>query len=475
MTDVVALPDEMDIMINAWTGADSPHAEAEAMRAARWATRRSANPSEFGKLAPAVIDRRNWMSEDVGWGIILFDDEQVPVDQRHTAAGAPDCIQQLVAARGNAPVFRFDPRAPAGFLFRYAPDGTRSAPIMDASARRGSRPGELPWYLLIVAGPDRVPWWVQYHLNLVAYTGRLALEGGALENYVSALMQGWPESTAQRTKPVVWSTDLGFKDITWLMSQVVADQVASAYNGDSEIAPGALRRIMKDDATGANLVAALADSHPALVVTTSHGKTGPLDAPGQMLEELGMLVDQTGDAIAPGDVLGNWSPDGAIWYAHACCSAGSDHESRFVDLVPEGSNVQLVLKAVAALNDHVAPFPTALLGASKPLKAFIGHVEPTFDWTLRHPATRQVLTDGIVRALYNELFQANPVPVGMAMDAVYRSVAGQQNLANQLRNEANDVTKREAARKEMIRAQLLAHDRQSMVILGDPTVAMRPP
>ncbi len=469
------MANDMDITINAWTGNEAPTAEAEALRAAKWAVRRSSNPSKFGKLAPAVIDRRDWMNEDVGWGIVLFDDDEVPVDQRHTAAGAPDCIQQLVAARANAPVFRFDPRAPAGFLFRYNEDGTRSAPIMDAGAKRGRRPGELPWYMLIVGGPLMIPWWVQYHLNLVAYTGRLALEGEALENYVSALMCDWPESKAQRQQPVVWSTDLGQKDITWLMSQVVADQVAAAYEGDAEIAPGALRRIKKDDATGANLVAALADANPALVITTSHGKTGPLDSPGQMLETLGMLVDQSGDVLAPNDLLGSWSPDGGIWYAHACCSAGSDRASRFVDLVPDGSSVQDVLKAVAALKDNVAPFPQALLGASKPLKAFIGHVEPTFDWTLRHPATRQVLTGGIVSALYNELFQAKPVPVGMAMDAVYRAVAGQQNIANQLRNEANDVTKRENARKEMIRAQLLAHDRQSMVILGDPTVTLPPP
>ena len=470
MTDETG--DGLDISMNAWTGSEVPGDTADPLRAAKWATRRSSNPSKFGKLAPAVVDRRDWMNEDVGWGIVLFDDDDVPVDQRHTAAGAPDCIQQLVAARGNAPVFRFDPRAPAGFLFRYAPDGTRSAPIMDAAAKRGSRPGEFPWYMLIVASPEMVPWWVQYHLNLVAYTGRLSLEGEALENYVSALMHDWPGAAAQRTQPVVWSTDLGFKDITWLMAQVVADQVAAAYSSDSEIAPGALRRLTKDDATGANLIAALAESKPALVVTTSHGKTGPLNVPAVMLEQLGMLVDQRSAVVAPADVLREWAPDGGIWYAHACCSAGSDRASRFVDLVPEGSSVQLVLKGVAALKDNVAPFPTALLGASKPLKAFIGHVEPTFDWTLRHPATKQVLSSGILTALYNELFQANPVPVGMAMDAVYRAVAGQQNIANQLRNEANDITKREAARKEMIRAQLLAHDRQSMVILGDPTVTL---
>ena len=128
--------------------------------------------------------------------------------------------------------------------------------------------------------------------------------------------------------------------------------------------------------------------------------------------------------------------------------------------------------ACALLLRSLSLLPTALLGASKPLKAFIGHVEPTFDWTLRDTRNKQVLTSGIVSALYSELFLANPVPVGLAFKSVFSTVAGQQNIANLKRAEAVDLAKREAATKEMVRAQLLAHDRQNIVILGDPTVAL---
>ena len=468
MNEDTSIPEE--VQINAWTGTEAP--VSGLAKPSAWASRASRKGSAGGKLAPAEIDLRQWQNEDVGWGIILPDDETIPANLRHTAAGAPDCIQQLVTQRGDAPVFRFNAAAPTGFLFRYDKAGNRTAPLMDAGAKRGRRTGDLPWYLLIVGGPDIIPWWVQYHLNLIAFTGRLALSEPALENYVAALMTNWRGSAARRQHPVIWSVDQGQPDITWLMTQTVANELEKSYIGDAEVGATKLKRLTKEMASGSALATALAAETPALIVTTSHGKTGPIASPGAMLEQLGVLVDANGVALEYMNMLGQWSPDGAIWYAHACCSAGSDSTSRFVDLVPAGTSVQRVLAAVAALGAHVAPMPTALLGASKPLKAFIGHVEPTFDWTLRDTRNKQVLTSGIVSALYSELFLANPVPVGMAFRSVFSTVAGQQNIANLKRAEAVDLAKREAATKEMVRAQLLAHDRQNIVILGDPTVAL---
>jgi hypothetical protein len=46
-----------------------------------------------------------------------------------------------------------------------------------------------------------------------------------------------------------------------------------------------------------------------------------------------------------------------------------------------------------------------LLGAERPLRAFVGHVEPTFDWTLRDPTNKQVLTHVMCAALYDKLYE----------------------------------------------------------------------
>jgi hypothetical protein len=111
-----------------------------------------------------------------------------------------------------------------------------------------------------------------------------------------------------------------------------------------------------------------------------------------MAASLGALVDGQHLTLDIDALLAAWQPDGAIWYAHACCSAGCDNVNSYKELVPAGSTLASVLDGVAALGAQVAPLPQRLLGAAKPLRAFIGHVEPTFDWTLRQPETGQVLT-----------------------------------------------------------------------------------
>ena len=51
---------------------------------------------------------------------------------------------------------------------------------------------------------------------------------------------------------------------------------------------------------------------------------------------------------------------------------------------------------LADLGDMVAPSLTALLEARKQLRAFIGHVEPTFNWPLRAPDSQHALTSDLV-------------------------------------------------------------------------------
>jgi len=124
-----------------------------------------------------------------------------------------------------------------------------------------------------------------------------------------------------------------------------------------------------EEATSATLVDALQQLKPGFILTTSHGQTGPLDDVQAMARDLGLLVDQDYECAQPEEILAQWQPDGAIWYAHACCSAGSNSTTMFDGLVPAGSDVDRLLKGVASLGARVAPLPRALLGAAKPLRA----------------------------------------------------------------------------------------------------------
>jgi hypothetical protein len=128
----------------------------------------------------------------------------------------------------------------------------------------------------------------------------------------------------------------------------------------------------------------------------------------------------------------------------------------------------LVRDVSAACGARIAPFPRALLGKEKPLRAFVGHVERTFNWTLQDPETKQVLSHTIVACLYNRLYQVDQrAPLGWALAPVFaESGAFFGSFApGKFAPEDRDTL--------AIYRRLVAMDRQSLVILGDPTVSIR--
>ena len=124
-------------------------------------------------------------------------------------------------------------------------------------------------------------------------------------------------------------------------------------------------------------------------------------------------------------MIGQWEPQGAIWYAHACCSAGADAATVYDRVAAPDSEVDRVLRGVAQkAGACTAPLPQQLLGCVSPLRAFVGHVEPTFNWTLRDPVNGQLLTSSLVQTLYNGLYQPQSEPIGYALSRHYKAGRG---------------------------------------------------
>jgi hypothetical protein len=256
------------------------------------------------------------------------------------------------------------------------------------------------------------------------------------------------------------------------MEAAIARRLSTAYDTDPQNDLSNRKAIFGAAATVAGFVDAVSTSVPALIVTTSHGMTGPLNNPTQLVSQLGFLVDVQRALLAPSALLNAWQPQGAIWYAHACCSAGSDAPSTFVGLLAESSSVATVLKKVAESSGaRVASLPEALLGAERPLRAFVGHVEPTFDWTLRNPETGQPLVHALNYALYNSLYQQDRrTPIAFALARLYAEAG--EFLAQWLAALDAVNANQPKARERALYRQLVAMDRQHAVILGDPTVSL---
>lgn len=458
------------ISVNAWTGSEAPTSPLPASSVKWGLSRRSTGPtSEERVLLPKVIDDRNWRDENVGWGLVLPDNPQLGAAILAGSSDAPEPLQRLVASRNNAPVFRYLPSGQDGYLRRYSGDTYKDFSLVGSKA--GVKPGCLPRYLLLYGKPDVIPWSFQYTANLTHYVGRLDLEGEELKRYIDALISDWNGMHTNPRAPIVWSVNHGHPDITWLMEETISKELDKAFENDPDKDLSEHQGLFGADAKVASLIDALVAKSPSLVITTSHGMTGPLDDQAKMVGQLGNMVDTNRDVLDSGQLTDRWDPNGAVWYSHACCSAGSDAPSCYADLLDPASDVTAMLKGVATVSGkRVAPLPRKLLGAEKPLRAFIGHVEPTFDWTLRDPQTGQPLVATLREALYDRVFQAGRPPLGWAIAKIFDDASNMLGLwASSIsavnRNEPN-------AREWALYRQLTALDRQHTVLLGDPTVSL---
>lgn len=420
---------------------------------------------------PAPLDPADWRDPRVGWGLILPERPGLEPSALATADDAPEPIRALVAARGGRVLrYRAGARHGSDVLRDYAGGGD----LLGAASPPGSGPRQLPMYLLIYATPAEIPWSLQYALNPVRNVGRLDLTGDGLANYVTALHAGWPGSAARYDAPVVWAVDFGPGDITALMRDAIAAPVAERFGQDADMKAGRYVDGSAEPATAAVLAETLRANTPALVVTTSHGMTGPLDDAGALRANLGRPVDTARAALDPDALLAAWQPDGAIWYAHACCSAGVDTPSAYHGLFDPASTVARVLDGVTAAGPMVAPLPRALLGAAKPLRAFVGHVEPAFDWTLSFPPNRQVLTADLVAFAYQRL--CSGTPVGLAASDYYRPIASLLIRHGATVKAYSEATGDASTPFDMaLYTKVTAYDRASMVILGDPTATIPTP
>ena len=136
----------------------------------------------------------------------------------------------------------------------------------------------------------------------------------------------------------------------------------------------------------------------------------------------------------------------------------------------DGAIVVLSVIGITAAGSWSAELPRRLLGGPSPVRAFVGHVEPTFNWTLRDPDTGQLLTSSLRSALYGGLYKEHGEPVGQALHRHFSPIGGYWSQWNQSRlrvNRGEDDAYRVARH-----ARLAALDRQSVVILGDPTVTV---
>ncbi len=112
-----------ELAANLWTGDASPMATLDDT-SRKWGLKQRMEKVGKELAAAEPADRRDWRHPQVGWGLVLPDDDTLSAAARATADDAPAPIRELLAARAGAPVLRYRAETGAKFLRRYYPDGS---------------------------------------------------------------------------------------------------------------------------------------------------------------------------------------------------------------------------------------------------------------------------------------------------------------------------------------------------------------
>lgn len=411
---------------------------------------------------------------EAGWGVIFAAQEAADVPALREA------LAPLLALR----------QAQAGALYReydgdwaYYPRESKTGWL----ARVGGEPGpvdpeHVPYYLLIVASPEAIPFSFQYQLDVQHAVGRLHFDGpDQLDRYAAyaatavAAERGEADgrSWSLPHRAAFFGVASPDDDVTglsrdYLVAPLAADLRARQPDWDVTICLGA-------DATKDRLHSLInGPEPPAFLFTASHGMGFPWGHPLQARGQGALLcADWPGprqwrDSAIPDrfyfsgdDVADSARLTGMISFHFACYGAGTPRLDEFSHLTGAAGRAQI------APVDFLACLPQRLAGHPKgSALAVIGHVErawgASFIWN--NASAQLAAFRSTVRCL------AAGGRVGLAMDSFNLRYTEIATILNELIQEA----KAGAVVDDRTLAGLWIanNDARSYIVVGDPAVRL---
>ena len=317
-----------------------------------------------------------------GWGIVTA------AEDAPTLAAIREALAPLLALR----------QAQAGSRYREY-DGEMAFHPGDSKngwlGRAGGEPGPVdpartPYYLLILASPETIPFRFQYQLDVQYAVGRLWFDGpDALDRYASYAQAVVAAETGQLAgqpwslprKAAFFGVRNAGDTATGLSAEYLVRPLAAYLAADQP--SWQIATCMDDQADKTGLTRLLGgDDTPALLFTASHGIGFPASHDLQRRHQGALLCgdwpgpDRWREAIperfyfSADDVAGNARLVGTIMFHFACYGAGTPRLDEFAH------RTGLTAQAQIAPCDFLADLPQRLLGHPKGgALAVIGHVD----------------------------------------------------------------------------------------------------
>jgi hypothetical protein len=402
---------------------------------------------------------------EVGWAIVFASDETDPVRD----ALAP-LIEHRRSRLGDDRVKVLDHRPGEGW--------------QDWLVRHRTTPGNVdprrvPYYVLLVGGPARIPFEFQYLLDVEYAVGRLHFDdAGGYKRYVSSLID-YERARGSPREPTAafFATRHPFDIATQLSADLLVRPLADSFRPGGRFAdavPGYRidADILAGSATKARLVEVMDGStgRPAVLFAATHGMGGwPAGHPDQAARHGALLcqdwpgLGQVDPAhyFAADDVTSGARLQGMVAFLFACYGAGTPEVDPF-GRQPSQPPVRIAdAPFVAALPQRLLAHPEG--GAL----AVIGHIERAWGYSFLSGGEAHLLPfqNAVGRILAGQ-------PVGLAMKDF------NEKYAVLSANVSHIVGQLEFGRlipdTELARLWTERTDAQNYVVLGDPAVALKP-
>lgn len=342
-------------------------------------------------------------------------------------------------------------------------------------------PENVPYYLLLVGGPDEIPFHLQSQLGVRHAVGRVHFDD--LEDYscyaesVKMAEDGWQDS---RQEVVLFSAANDGDNSTQRSHVELVQPVARLLDERSD---WRVRVVAGKEAGREQLLQLLGGKEtPPVLFTATHGLVYPPDwrmaqkrfqgallcgnwpGPVHNVEREHMLTGE--------DILDSACLRGTICFHFACFSAGTPQfdnfaystEKRLLDMDRESS--VLGRGAQVASAPFISPLPKRLLSlpAACGALAVVGHVDRA--WTCSFSYLGSASDAIVIESILEELLYAYPLGHAMRyMSRRYADLASDVTVVEDPSAPAADLDT--STRARLWRAQ---SDARNFIVLGDPAV-----
>ncbi|WP_428264738.1 hypothetical protein [Haliangium sp.] len=412
-----------------------------------------------------------------GWGVIFADDASPEVKE---------AMQPLLALREQQAGERY--RVFDGKAGHRVDEDTQ---MFMARYRIGAGPVDpargVPYYLLVVGSPERIPFRFQYLFDVQFALGRLCFDtADEYARYANSVVAaetgrgpfgtGAPLGLPRRCGMfgVVNEGDMATRLSTNLLVEPLAKWLVGTPDPDMSAGTPApagweVHEILRERATPAALAELLAaDAPPALLFTASHGMEFPAGHERQRDHQGALLGAGWSRGMGPseidpslyisGDDLGDARVHGMIAFLFACYGGGTPRRDDFAHR-SMGRPVEIAPEA------FVARLPQRLLAHPKGgALAVLAHVERA--WTHSFLGARNSPQLTVFEDMVRRLLEGQPV--GAAMEPLNLR---HSELATRLADAYERIGFGAGPGPEALVKMWTAHsDARNFIVLGDPAV-----